>query len=146
MQRVMVLPHADLYGALVNQQLNHANPTSAYLDTPDSRSPHLDWHYLEALADGCAEFMAELLQIFIADSQNHLSTLRVAIAQGDYSTALHAIHQIKGASANVGALTLQAIAARLEQHLRHNQIPQAHLLVHELNRALHIVQTLSYRH
>ncbi len=89
--------------------------------------------------------MAELLQIFITDSQNHLSTLRVAIAQGDYSTALHAIHQLKGASANVGALTLQAIATRLEQHLHHNQIPQAHLLVPELNRALHIVQTLSYR-
>lgn len=77
----------------------------------------VDWQQLYSLADGDEHFVRALLQSFVADGDRQMRELRQAIDQQDYQSAHHHIHQIKGASANVGALRVEAIATQIEVYL-----------------------------
>ena len=57
---------------------------------------------------------AEILQVFIADIPLRIKEIEEALAQNDLPTLKRGAHTIKGASGNVGALKLQAIALQLE--------------------------------
>ncbi|MEH2147502.1 response regulator [Nostoc sp.] len=80
----------------------------------------INWERLHQLSENNPEFELELLQIFVEDIQPRLEVIKIAIAAYDFEKLAHEAHQIKGASANVGATTMHLAAEKLEQ-LAHNQ-------------------------
>ena len=92
------------------------------ISTTDVSSVNLpiDWERLHQLSENNPEFELELLQIFVEDIQPRLEVIRIAIAAHDFGQIAREAHQIKGASANVGATTMHLAAEKLEQ-LAYNQ-------------------------
>ena len=80
----------------------------------------IDWERLHQLSENNPEFELELLQIFVEDIQPRLEVIKIAIAAHDFGQIAREAHQIKGASANVGATTMHLAAEKLEQ-LAYNQ-------------------------
>ncbi|MEH2313026.1 MAG: response regulator [Nostoc sp.] len=92
------------------------------ISTTDVSSVNLpiDWERLHQLSENNPEFELELLQIFVEDIQPRLEVIKIAIAAHDFDQIARQAHQIKGASANVGATTMHLAAEKLEQ-LAYNQ-------------------------
>ncbi|MEH2251064.1 MAG: ATP-binding protein [Nostoc sp.] len=80
----------------------------------------IDWERLHQLSENDPEFELELLQIFVEDIQPRLEIMKIAIAVDDFEQIALQIHQIKGASANMGITTMHLAAEKLEQ-LAYNQ-------------------------
>ncbi|MEH2395726.1 MAG: response regulator [Nostoc sp.] len=80
----------------------------------------IDWERLHQLSENNPEFEFDLLQMFVEDIQPRLEVIRIAIAAHDFGQIAQEAHQIKGASANVGATTMHLAAEKLEQ-LAYNQ-------------------------
>lgn len=76
------------------------------------------------VADGSMPGLdAQLLAIFARSSGETLAAIEAALAGGDGASLLRGVHSLKSASAQVGALTLSALAARCEQALRDGAAP-----------------------
>jgi histidine phosphotransfer protein HptB len=75
----------------------------------------LDIAYLSELSDGDPDFEKELLEVFLEDIPIHITAIQHAITTQDWPQLHRAAHQIKGASANIGANTLATFAHNLEQ-------------------------------
>ena len=69
---------------------------------------------LERLMDD-KELVASILDEFLSDIPRQIETLRSHLDAGDVAGAKRQAHTIKGSAANVGAQTLYAIAAEMEQ-------------------------------
>ncbi len=82
-----------------------------------------DLQRLELVAGDDVEFARELLTVFISDTRANLEQAKHAFAQSDLASATRAAHAIKGAAANVGALSIQRKAQRLEDAARRNDPP-----------------------
>lgn len=87
--------------------------------------PLIDWDSLSCLSDGDRQFEAELLQLFIEDTGSNLEKIRQAIAAQDIDQVRRISHHLKGASANVGALSFSDVAGQLEQQARRDDISRA---------------------
>ncbi|MEH1939538.1 MAG: ATP-binding protein [Nostoc sp.] len=96
--------------------------TEQTVSTTDVGSVNLpiDWERLHQLSENNPEFELELLQMFVEDIQPRLEMIKIAIASHDFQQLALQAHQIKGASANLGATTMHLAAEKLEQ-LAHNQ-------------------------
>ena len=88
----------------------------------DTLRQQIDLERLHRLSDDSAEFEWELLQVFAEDSSAYLVHLKQAIAQQDFCQIERDAHHIKGASANVGAMSIQTAAAAIEQQARAQQL------------------------
>ncbi|MEH2198027.1 response regulator [Nostoc sp.] len=75
----------------------------------------IDWERLHQLSENNPEFELELLQIFVEDIQPRLEVIKIAFATHNFEQIAQEAHQIKGASANVGAKTMHLAAEKLEQ-------------------------------
>ena len=84
-----------------------------------------DWNQLHQLAGGDKDFEVELLDMFINDAESSVMQLAEAVANGNVTVVEDIAHYIKGASANVGALTLSSLAAQLEVQAKRGQLAQA---------------------
>ncbi|MEH2336995.1 MAG: ATP-binding protein [Nostoc sp.] len=80
----------------------------------------INWERLHQLSENNPEFELELLQLFVEDIQPRIEIIKIAIATDNFEQLAREIHQIKGASANVGATTMHLAAEKLEQ-LAYNQ-------------------------
>ena len=89
----------------------------------------IDFDRLNEVSDGDVEFQQELLEIFIEDVTEKLQGLQQAFQDGDRSGIARYAHTIKGASANLGITSMQAIALKLEHQARNDQLedPQQQL-------------------
>jgi hypothetical protein len=96
----------------------------------------LDWEHLHQMSDNSYEFELELLTIFVEDAQMHLKMVKAAIAESNFWEIEQAAHHIKGASANVGAKTMQVAAAQIEQQARQQKLEDSTQLLAEIERAL----------
>ena len=78
----------------------------------DKNDKHVDRDVLSTLQEVMEEGYADLLDIFLADSEERLDVLRTAD-----STALlvATAHSFKGSSSNMGALRLAELCRQLEQ-------------------------------
>lgn len=93
---------------------------------PESRQPTngsskdalLNWERLHQLANNDSEFETELLQIFLEDARVHLNGAGDAFEKQEFVKLKDEAHQLKGASANVGAVSIQNTAAELEKKAR----------------------------
>lgn len=96
---------------------------------------------LNHITRGNVALQIEVLQAFIEDVQADLTATKKAILTQDLVTIQHRAHQIKGASANVGVSSMQAIAGQLEHQTRQGLLEGATGLVVEIEAALERVQS-----
>jgi PAS domain S-box-containing protein len=83
------------------------------------------------------EFIQELLQLYLADAQERVAALQQASAALQWETIAHEAHQLKGASANVGAEGIRALAQQIEELARAQTQPtQVQALIQEVATAL----------
>ena len=102
----------------------------------DRVNPPIDWEHLHQMSDSSYEFELELLTIFVEDTQVHLKAVKTAIAESNFWEIEQAAHHIKGASANVGAKTMQVAAAQIEQQARQQKLEGSTQLLAEIEQAL----------
>ena len=62
-----------------------------------------------------AEFMGELVEMFLTDTADQLVFLEQAIASADWISTSRTAHRLRGASSNVGAQELARLCSDLEQ-------------------------------
>jgi HPt (histidine-containing phosphotransfer) domain-containing protein len=72
----------------------------------------------EWIAEYGADFLVELIDVYLEDASNRLIQLRAALAGGDNETATREAHTLKSSSANVGAMGMSAIAKEIEAAAR----------------------------
>jgi PAS domain S-box-containing protein len=96
----------------------------------------IDWEHLHQISDGNEEFELELLQVFVKDTQSHLLLAEAAIENQDYWAIEQEAHHVKGASANVGIQSMQALAAELELQARQQDVKDGSRLITELEKIL----------
>ncbi|MEH1845775.1 MAG: GAF domain-containing protein [Nostoc sp.] len=101
------------------KEIAAAEQTASTTDVSSVNLP-IDWERLHQLSENNPEFELELLQIFVEDIQPRLEVMKIAIASHDFEQLAREAHQIKGASANVGATIMHLAAEKLEQ-LAQNQ-------------------------
>ncbi|MBD0389752.1 MAG: response regulator, partial [Nostoc sp. C3-bin3] len=114
----------ERWGSVIfrEKEIDALEQTASITDMADVDSVDLpiDWERLHQLSENNSEFELELLQIFVEDIQPRLELIKIAIADNDYEQLAIQTHQIKGASANVGATIMHLAAEKLEQ-LSYNQ-------------------------
>jgi two-component system, sensor histidine kinase and response regulator len=73
-------------------------------------------HLRQAAGDGAPELLRQVLALLQADAAPMLATMREAVSDGVSGAKLQeAAHSLKGAAANLGAVELSQLCARLEQ-------------------------------
>ena len=123
--------------------MNEANISrEETVESTDANLPDIDWQYLHQLSENNEEFELELLQIFVEDTQVHLQGLKSAIASNNFQQLARETHHIKGASANIGATTIQIKAEKLEQLASLQQLEGATNLLAQLEQIFHRIQAM----
>ncbi|QHF04204.1 MULTISPECIES: Hpt domain-containing protein [Pseudomonas syringae group] len=86
-------------------------------------SVHLDYSVLSALQEVMEDEYPTLLDVFLKDSEQRLSHLRMALEpQGlDLETLSLTAHSFKGSSSNMGALQLSELCRQLEERARQQE-------------------------
>ncbi|MEA5580936.1 GAF domain-containing protein [Nodularia harveyana UHCC-0300] len=92
----------------------------------------IDWEHLHQLSENNQEFEWELLQIFVEDSQLHLEASQTAIATNNFLQLAREAHHLKGSSANIGAISMQKGAEKLEIMSHEHECSGANELIVEL--------------
>jgi len=64
------------------------------------------------------EFLREIAGIFLEDTPQRIAELAQSLVAGDAAKFTRAAHSIKGSSANLGAMSLRAVAEKLEHQSR----------------------------
>jgi HPt (histidine-containing phosphotransfer) domain-containing protein len=64
--------------------------------------------------DGDPDILAELAEIFVADSTVRIETMRQAVAKGDAATVKQMTHALKGSAGNMGATRMAELCERLQ--------------------------------
>ncbi|MCS6783256.1 MAG: ATP-binding protein, partial [Gloeomargarita sp. SKYG98] len=95
--------------------------------------PLLNTDHLQATFGDDPEFIQELLRLYVQDVRARLAALQQAVEPLQWERIRHEAHQLKGASANVGATTIQNLARTLEEVATTQQEPA---------RAQELIQTL----
>lgn len=69
---------------------------------------------VEAGEEAAAELIQELLDLFKAESEPHLTTLKSAFAESNFPAVSRVAHALAGSSANLGGLRLAKLAKAIE--------------------------------
>jgi HPt (histidine-containing phosphotransfer) domain-containing protein len=88
---------------------------------PEAADGVLDRQTLEALFEsvgGDPEFLAELIDTYVADAPVQVASLRAALAAGDAEALIRPAHTLKSSSASLGAAGLAEQCRQLEQAAR----------------------------
>ena len=70
--------------------------------------------HLRGVGETEPEFLAELIELFVADTTTQLQALERAVAEGDVAAIVRTAHELEGACGYLGADQMQALCARLE--------------------------------
>jgi len=105
----------------------------------DSPPATLDLTRLAEVADGDADTIAAILELYLDTAAQALVTLSAAVASGDRAAVISASHRLRGASASAGAARMASLAASLESGARASEplmtaSPALHALRAELAR------------
>jgi HPt (histidine-containing phosphotransfer) domain-containing protein len=76
------------------------------------QEPVLDLDHLLTFTDGDMELEGELSVLFLSSAEGYFDTMRRALREGRCWTS--SVHALKGASANLGALRVAALARAAE--------------------------------
>jgi HPt (histidine-containing phosphotransfer) domain-containing protein len=92
---------------------------------------HVDRGALRALQEVMEDGYPDLLDIFLADSEERLKVLRTADSA---ALLVDAAHSFKGSSSNMGAIRLTELCRQLEQQARSWPCASVQELVREIDR------------
>jgi HPt (histidine-containing phosphotransfer) domain-containing protein len=115
---------------------NHSQPIQISM----SSKLIIDWHHLHQMSDNNEAFELELLQTFVDDTQIHLQELVSAIKRQDRQALGREAHHIKGASANLGLIQIQALADELERQSMQTSFQSTTALLPELQAAVQEIE------
>ncbi len=93
--------------------------------TLPERLPGIDLRWGLERIGGNKRLFRKLLGEFVAHHGRALEVLSQQLNDGEYDSARRELHTLKGVAGNIGALTLQREAARLEQALQAGEITSA---------------------
>jgi HPt (histidine-containing phosphotransfer) domain-containing protein len=97
--------------------------------------------------EGSQELLRDLINFFLEDAPDLLSTIEHALETGDLLRVRRAAHSLKGLAANFGAESATVAASCLEQHAeakRDDQLPAAYVqLKQDISRLMQALQTYS---
>jgi HPt (histidine-containing phosphotransfer) domain-containing protein len=99
-----------------------------------------DWDGLLHRLMGDEEFAIEIIDDFLKQMPDKLFAVKKALDNEDLPLVQREAHIIKGASGNVGALTLQEIAEQIEIAGEEKDLVKAGLFVAELDTQLEILK------
>ena len=108
--------------------------------TGDGEPPVFDEAVLLNLLAGDREAVAEITAEFLKDAPLQVAAFRQAVAVGDAALARRQAHTLKGASANVGAEALRAVAYRTELACADESLQKAEALAEALDTELRRLQ------
>lgn len=83
---------------------------------------HLDYDTLNTLKQVMEDDFALLIDTFVQDSTDRISTLREVIKGTDADLIRRAAHSFKGSSSNIGALQLSTLCASVEKKALANNL------------------------
>jgi HPt (histidine-containing phosphotransfer) domain-containing protein len=81
---------------------------------------------------GDPEFMAELIDAYLADVPTHLAAMRRAADEDDATMLNRAAHTLKSSSASLGALTLSSMSRDVEELARRGTTSEGAALLPEI--------------
>jgi PAS domain S-box-containing protein len=87
--------------------------------------------FVERMA-GDDELVQAAIDVFLQDMPRQIDSLQRYLAAADAVSAGRQAHTIKGASANLGGEAMQAVALRIEQAIKQEDLATAQYLVNEL--------------
>ncbi len=99
-------------------------PSSASMaDSSSSTSEiYIDWDRLHEVSGDDLEFELELLDSFMESAREYVAGAKTALAEGDMETFSRLVHQIKGASGNVGIPAMMTLAGHLNERIKHESV------------------------
>ena len=86
--------------------------------TPAKSDIYIDWDRLHEVSGDDLEFELELLDSFMDSAREYVAGAETAIIEGDLETFSRLIHQIKGASGNVGIPDMMKLAGTLNEQVK----------------------------
>lgn len=122
-------------------QHGDSRASSTLQSEPPSASPQpvLDREVLDELHAVIGDAATRIISVFLEDAPAMVQQLQLAAQSGDELRLQAVAHSLKSSSANVGALSLSAIAQRIEQQARNGNLQRpavaVALLVAEFARA-----------
>ncbi|MGK7889321.1 MAG: response regulator, partial [Leptolyngbyaceae cyanobacterium] len=115
----------------IHTETIHSEATADSLETSDlpvttppmtAHEPEgLDWGILKQAAELVNHdhgFMAELMVVFLAESQTLIDQMQEAIATQEFDAAYRAVHTLKSSSASLGAMRLASLCKQFERHVK----------------------------
>lgn len=108
-------------------------------ETPNKNMAHqaeeiINHEQFEDMRDLLEEDFADLIQVYITDSQQRVSALRVA--QQENANGFEVAHALKGASANLGTTQLMNLSSQLQERCRERLISEQAALIENIAAAL----------
>jgi CheY-like chemotaxis protein len=107
------------------------------IPSPDNATPNptdiFNKDELLSRAGGDNKLMNDLLKVFLENFPGKLQELKQALHQNDTERLADHAHTIKGASANLGAHTLQAAAFKIETAGRDKNLTRAQVALNQLD-------------
>lgn len=100
---------------------------------------HMDRSVLNALREVMEDGYPDLLDIFLADSEERLKVLRAADSA---ALLVETAHSFKGSSSNMGAVRLTELCHRLEQQASSSLCTGVQELVREIDREFAAIRPL----
>jgi HPt (histidine-containing phosphotransfer) domain-containing protein len=80
----------------------------------DESVTHVDWSVARNLTGGDADLLQELIDLFPAETEKHLSAVRQAVERRDDAALTLAAHTLKSSARLFGAAALAARALQIE--------------------------------
>ena len=84
---------------------------------------------LQELREQLDEEFDSLLRSYLVDSETRLQAIQTAFEHRDSSKGYEAVHSLKGASANLGAVQLAELCLKLQIECKAGRIHDAELLI-----------------
>jgi signal transduction histidine kinase/CHASE2 domain-containing sensor protein/DNA-binding response OmpR family regulator len=124
-----------------------ATSTAAHAPQLTPAELPVDLEYLHEISEGNADFERAILQVFVTNNHQHLQSVRTALAERDFGTIEHHIHEIESASTNVGAVAIAKIALQLEELIAtDNPDPDRSTLAPLLNEIERLTESIEQLH
>lgn len=96
----------------------------------------IDQEQFEDMRDLLEEDFADLVQMYITDSEKRVLDLSAALQADDNANGFEIAHALKGASANLGTTQLMTLSSQLQEACRARCIGEQAELIEALSAAL----------
>ena len=87
-----------------------------------------------------ADFLVELIDVYLEDTPYRLAQLRLALNGGDRETLIRQAHTLKSSSANVGAMSFSAFAKEIETAARGGKVDEVREKVRRMEEDFQLVR------